>query len=87
MKSSERASEGLHSKPTFTREEVEQKILETLAEHGPLSIPEIATAIEMHPITVDQSCSRLLERGSIHPCARGIFGVSTPVEYQAEKDT
>lgn len=51
----------------------EDKILATLANHGPLHVMEIAKEVDSHPIAVDRDCTRLYEAGHIHPYNRGYY--------------
>lgn len=56
--------------------ETEREILEILIAESPLGVMEIAKTAEHHPITVDQTCARLHEKGYIHSRGRGRYEVT-----------
>ncbi|EFW92294.1 transcription regulator [Haladaptatus paucihalophilus DX253] len=52
------------------------EILETLLEHAPVHVTDLAMATDTHAITVDQTCSRLYQQGLIYPLGRGCYKVT-----------
>lgn len=57
----------------MNEDQIERKILATLAEHGPLYVMRIALEVDDHPISVDRTCTRLYNGGHIYPCGRGQY--------------
>lgn len=53
--------------------ESDQEILEVIEAESSLHVMDIAKAADRHPVTVDQTCARLHERGLIRPVGRGIY--------------
>ena len=51
-------------------------ILETLAESGPSTTTELATALESHPVTVERRCRALQRAGYIRHCASGVYALA-----------
>lgn len=58
----------------------DREILAVLAGESSLHVMEIASRADRHPITVDQTCVRLHERGLIRPVGRGQFTVTADGE-------
>ncbi|RBI59539.1 transcriptional regulator [halophilic archaeon] len=56
--------------------EIDREILEILIADAPLRVMEIARTADRHPITVDQTCTRLHEQGQIRPVGRGLYDVT-----------
>lgn len=56
--------------------EIDREVLAILVADSPLSVMEIASAADRHPIAVDQTCARLHEDGEIRPAGRGIYDVT-----------
>lgn len=56
--------------------ETDQEILESFVAASPCDVMDIASTVERHPITVDQTCARLNERGLIRPVGRGQYAVT-----------
>ena len=54
----------------------ETKVLEMLADRSPHHVIEIANAVNGHPITVDQTCTRLHNEGCIFPFGRGLYEIT-----------
>ena len=52
---------------------MERDILHVLDSDGPLHVLEIASRIDGHPITVDQTCARLHNDGYISPIGGGRY--------------
>ena len=57
-------------------QEIDREILATLVADSPLHVLDIASTIDRHPITVDQTCARLHEHGQIFPVGRGLYDVT-----------
>lgn len=62
--------------------DTETTVLEVLVDQSPLHVMEIATIVDQHPITVDQTCARLHDRGHIYPLGRGLYTVTEDGERQ-----
>lgn len=58
------------------RDDREYRILETLAEDGPLRVSEIVQKVEDHPISVERTCTRLHNGGHISSCSLGYYRVT-----------
>ncbi|WP_222918895.1 MarR family transcriptional regulator [Natrinema sp. SYSU A 869] len=43
----------------MSRDELEETILETLADEGPSYVVDLAAVIDEHPVAVDHACERL----------------------------
>lgn len=56
--------------------EPDREIHETLTANAPCHILDIASAADCHPITVDQTCTRLHEQGHIYPVSCGVYAVT-----------
>ena len=54
--------------PDFTRY---RPLLDTLADAGPVTVPEIAARLEAHPVTVERQCHELQRAGRIRQCTGG----------------
>lgn len=59
-----------------TSRAIEERIRETLAEHGELHVLELADRLEEHPITVEKACARLHRNEDIVPTGRGVFSAA-----------
>lgn len=46
-------------------------LLETLADVGPTTVPEVAARLEVHPVTVERQCLELQRAGRIRQCTGG----------------
>lgn len=53
----------------------ERMILETLAESGPVTIPELADCLAVHPVTIERRCHELQRAGLVRRCTGGMFTV------------
>jgi len=62
----------------------DQEILKILAANAPIHVMDIAKRIDHHPITVDQTCARLHERGHIYPAGRGLYDLTDEGKQQLE---
>lgn len=51
----------------------ERVILQTLAESGPITIPELADSLAVHPVTIERRCSDLQRAGYVRRCTGGKF--------------
>ena len=47
--------------------QLERAILAALVDEGPLSTVDLAGMTDEHPLTVEQACDRLCDRGDIRP--------------------
>lgn len=56
--------------------EIQREILDVLVERSALSVLDIATTVDRHPITVDLTCARLDEQGYIYPHGRGRYAIT-----------
>lgn len=56
--------------------ETDREILEILADESPLDVMDLAKIADRHPITVDQTCTRLYEQELIYPISRGRYDVT-----------
>lgn len=54
--------------PDFSRYRL---LLETLADVGPTTVPEVAARLETHPVTVERQCLELQRAGRIRQCTGG----------------
>lgn len=54
----------------------EAVVLEVLVDRSPLHVIEIASSVDYHPVTVDQTCAHLHDEGYIYPLGRGLFEVT-----------
>lgn len=53
----------------------ERMILETLAESGPITVPELANSLAAHPVTIERRCRELQRAGYVRRCTGGMFAV------------
>lgn len=56
--------------------QTETEVLKIFVERSPLHVMDIANTVEYHPITVDQTCTRLHNEGYIYPLGRGLYKVT-----------
>ena len=59
-------------------------VLETLADRSPRHVMEIASAVDGHPITIDQACAHLHDDGCIRPLGRGLYAITEEGERRLE---
>ena len=59
------------------RRDTEQKILDVLTSDSPLGIVNIARTVGHHPITVENVCIHLQEKGQIRSIGGGIYEDAT----------
>jgi predicted transcriptional regulator len=64
--------------------QTEIDVLETLADRSPCHVMEIATAVDGHPITVDQACTHLHNAECIRPLGRGLYEITAEGERRLE---
>ncbi|WP_306052262.1 winged helix-turn-helix transcriptional regulator [Natronococcus wangiae] len=55
--------------------QAEREILRTLAESGPITIPELADRLAAHPVTIERRCRELQRAGYVRRCTGGTFTV------------
>lgn len=48
-------------------------VLAVLARESPAHVVDIAASLDEHPVTVDQACARLHDRGAIRPANHGVY--------------
>jgi DNA-binding IclR family transcriptional regulator len=64
--------------------QTEIDVLESLADRSPRHVMEIANAVDRHPITVDQICTRLHNEECIRPAGRGLYELTDVGENRLE---
>lgn len=64
--------------------DTDQEILEIFDTESSLHVMDIASTADRHPITVDQTCARLHERGQIHSVGRGVYTITSDGIRQIE---
>ncbi|WP_049927465.1 helix-turn-helix domain-containing protein [Halopiger goleimassiliensis] len=62
-----------------TRDE-DRAVLETLAETGPLTVPQLAARLRSHPVTVERRCLELQRRGYLRQGTGGKLTLTEPGE-------
>lgn len=60
----------------MSRDRIERRVLETLADRASLHVLALAERTDEHPVSVDQACARLHDGGYIRPVGRGVYGVT-----------
>jgi predicted transcriptional regulator len=64
--------------------QTEFEVLELLVEDSPCHRTEITTAVDGHPITIDQACTNLHSQGYIAPISNGLYEITDAGEHRFE---
>ncbi len=62
--------------------QLEREILMALADEGPLSAVDLAGMIDEHPLTVEQACDRLCDKGDIRSVGSRRYELATSDRHQ-----
>lgn len=68
------------------RERVEMAVLEAIAGEPSAHVMDLASAVEEHPVTIQQACERLNDNGYIQPVTNGCYTLTERGQRQLESD-
>lgn len=59
-----------------TTAQIEAEVLDLLSDQSPRHVMDIADSVQIHPITIDRTCSRLHDEGCINPLGQGLYEIT-----------